>query len=78
MEKQIEILGKKKKPKQPSLAQPGHALAPPDRWVPPISGGSFPRALSPSLYLAGPACRRQCLHPRAPLPLPRGPASSVR
>jgi hypothetical protein len=54
MEKQLEIPRKMKKPKQtsrPSSAQPGHAPAPPDRWVPPVSGGSLPhtRALSLSL-----------------------------
>jgi hypothetical protein len=54
MEKQIENPGKKKKPKQPSgpsSAQPGRAPALPDRWVPPISGGSLPRAPFLSLSL---------------------------
>jgi hypothetical protein len=75
MEKQIKILGKMKRPKQPSRpssAQPGRVPAPPDRWAPPVSGGSLPRTLSLSLSLSaqwGRAVGASCLHPRAPLPL---------
>jgi hypothetical protein len=86
MDKQIEILGKKKKPKQPSRpssAQPGRAPARPCR----LTGGfhllaavpSPARSLSPSLYLVGPGCRCQLPPPVCPSPpLPCGPASSVR
>jgi hypothetical protein len=50
MEKQIEIPGKRKKEKA-KAAQPGRAPASPNRWVPPVSGGSLPRALSLPLSL---------------------------
>jgi hypothetical protein len=44
--------------------------APPDRWVPPVSGGSLPCALSLPLYAQwGRAVGASCLRPRAPLPL---------
>jgi hypothetical protein len=42
---------KQKQPSRPSSAQPGRAPAPLDRWVPPVNGGSLPRALSLSLSL---------------------------
>jgi hypothetical protein len=70
MEKQIEITGKMKKPKQPSSVQRAHALALPDRWVPPVSGGSLPRALSLPLPAQwGRAVGASCLRARAPLSL---------
>jgi hypothetical protein len=73
MEKQIEIPGKKKKPKQPSRpssAQPGHAPTLPDRWVPPISSGSLPRMLSLPLSTQwDQVVGASCLRPRAPLHL---------
>jgi hypothetical protein len=71
MEKQLEIPGKMKKPNQPSrpsLAQPGHAPASPDRWVPPVSDGSLPRALSLSLSLpSGAGLSSPVAFARAPL-----------
>jgi hypothetical protein len=51
MEKQIENPRKKKKLKQPNSAQPGRAPTPPNRWAPPISGGSLPCVLTLSLSL---------------------------
>jgi hypothetical protein len=73
MEKQIEIPGKRKRPKQPSRpnsAQPGRAPAPLDRWVPPISDDSLPCALSLPLSAQwGRAVGASCLRSRIPLPL---------
>jgi hypothetical protein len=88
MEKQLENPGKKKKPKQPSRpssAQPGRARprarapAPPDRWAPPVSGGSLPaRSLSPSICPVGPGCRRQFPPPSRPSSLSASRARFAR
>jgi hypothetical protein len=52
MEKELENSEKKKRIKQPSRpksAEPGRAPAPSDRQIPPVSGSSPLRALSPLL-----------------------------
>jgi hypothetical protein len=70
MEKQLENLGKKKKPKQPKPAHPaqrGRAPALPDRWAPPVSGGFCPPcSLSPYLYLVRLGCRCRFPSPARP------------
>jgi hypothetical protein len=65
MEKQIRNSREKGKAK---AAQLGRAHAPPDRWVPPVSGGSLPRALTLSLSLpSGARLSAPLAFARAPL-----------
>jgi hypothetical protein len=68
-----------KQPSRPSSAQPGRAPVPPDRWAPPVSGGSLPHTLSLSLSLPnGVGLSALVAFTHAPLsPLPRWPVSSV-
>jgi hypothetical protein len=79
MEKQLENLGKKKKPKQPSWpgsAQPGRAHARPRHRSAAVP---FPaRLLLPSLCPVGPGCRRQLPPPSRPSSLSASRAHFAR